>query len=84
MRTELVITLKRRTTELPSEIARHKEPILIKRHGLSSAYLIDIGTYERMLRRMTVLEGIVQGEQALAESQVATHTAAKERLARWK
>mgnify|MGYP001074382080 FL=1 len=83
MRTELVTTLKRQATELLSDIERDKEPILITQHGLPSAYLVDVETYQLMQQRMAVLEGIARGEQALAEGRVATHTQAKTRLARW-
>ena len=83
MRTELVTTLKRQATELLSDIERDKEPILITKHGLPSAYLLDVETYQLMQQRMTILEGIVRGEQALAEGRTATHLQAKKRLARW-
>ncbi|QDA56498.1 type II toxin-antitoxin system prevent-host-death family antitoxin [Thermomonas aquatica] len=83
MRTELVTTLKRQATELLSDIERDKEPILITQHGLPSAYLLDVETYQLMQQRMAILEGIARGEQALAEGRVATHTQAKKRLARW-
>jgi prevent-host-death family protein len=83
MRTELVTTLKRQATELLSDIERDKEPILITQHGLPSAYLIDVESYELMHKRMAILEGIARGEQAVAEGRVATHGQAKKRLARW-
>ena len=83
MRTELVTTLKRQATELLSDIERDKEPILITQHGLPSAYLLDVETYQLMQQRMAILEGIARGEQAIAEGRVATHTQAKKRLARW-
>ena len=83
MRTELVTTLKRQATELLSDIERDKEPILITQHGLPSAYLLDVETYQLMQQRMTILEGIARGEQALAEGRTATHAQAKKRLARW-
>jgi prevent-host-death family protein len=83
MRTELVTTLKRQATELLSDIERDKEPILITQHGLPSAYLIDVETYELMQQRMTILEGIARGEQAVAEGRVAAHDQARTRLARW-
>jgi len=83
MRTELVTTLKRQATELLSDIERDKEPILITQHGLPSAYLVDVETYQLMQQRMTVLEGIARGEQAIAEGRVTTHAQAKTRLARW-
>ncbi|MBK8286385.1 MAG: type II toxin-antitoxin system Phd/YefM family antitoxin [Ahniella sp.] len=83
MRTELVTTLKRQATELLSDVERDKEPILITQHGLPSAYLVDVETYQLMLQRMAILEGIARGEQAIAEGRVATHAEAKKRLARW-
>lgn len=83
MRTELVTTLKRRATALLSEVERDKEPILITQHGLPSAYILDVETYELMEQRMATLEGIARGEQALAEGRVASHAQAKKRLDRW-
>lgn len=83
MRTELVTTLKRQATELLSDIERDKEPILITQHGLPSAYLLDVETYELMQQRMAVLEGIARGEQAVAEGRTASHAQAKKRLDRW-
>ena len=83
MRTELVTTLKRQATELLSDIERDKEPILITQHGLPSAYLVDVETYQLMQQRMAVLEGIARGEQALADGRVATQAQARKRLARW-
>ena len=83
MRTELVTTLKRRATELLSDIERDKKPILITQHGLPSAYLMHVESYELMQRRMTVLEGIARGEMAIAEGRMANHAQDKTRLARW-
>ncbi len=83
MRTELVTTLKRQATELLSDLEQSKQPILITQHGLPSAYLVDVETYELMQQRMNVLEGIARGEQAVAEGRVVTHDQAKVRLARW-
>ena len=83
MRTELVTTLKRQATELLADIERDKQPILITQHGLPSAYLVDVESYQLMQRRMTLLEGLARGELAIAEGRVATHAQAKTRLARW-
>jgi len=83
MRTELVTTLKRQATELLSEIEKSKEPILITQHGLPSAYLVDVNSYETLQRRMALLEGIARGEKAIEEGRVLTHAQAKRRMARW-
>ena len=83
MRTELVTTLKRQATELLSDVERDKEPILITQHGLPTAYLVDVETYELMQQRMNILEGIARGEQAIAEGRAVSQAQAKKRLARW-
>ncbi|HRG15858.1 MAG TPA: type II toxin-antitoxin system prevent-host-death family antitoxin [Pseudomonadota bacterium] len=83
MRTELVTTLKRQATELLADIERDKAPILITQHGLPSAYLVDVETYELMQQRMSLLEGIARGEMAIAEGRVVSHADARQRMARW-
>ena len=83
MRTELVTTLKRRATELLSELGRSKQPILITQHGLPSAYLVDVETYESLQRRISVLEGIARGEKAIEQGRTVSHAEAKQRMARW-
>ncbi|NOT49308.1 MAG: type II toxin-antitoxin system Phd/YefM family antitoxin [Acidobacteria bacterium] len=83
MRTELVTTLKRRATELISDIERDKEPIMITQHGLPAAYLVDIETYELQQRRMSILEGIARGERDIAEGRVYAHDEVKKKLSKW-
>ncbi len=83
MRTELVTTLKRQATELLSEIEQSREPILITQHGLPSAYLVDVETYEALQQRMGLLEGIARGEKAIEEGRTVSHAEAKKRMARW-
>jgi len=83
MRTELVTTLKRQATELLNQLEKDREPILITQHGVPSAYLVDVETFETLQRRMTLLEGIARGEKASEEGRVVTHTQAKRRMARW-
>lgn len=83
MRTELVTTLKRQATELLSELERNKEPILITQHGIPSAYLVDVKTYDALQRRMSLLEGIARGEKAIEDGRTMSHAQAKQRMARW-
>jgi prevent-host-death family protein len=83
MRIELVTTLKRQATELLAELERDREPILITQHGLPSAYLIDVESFDAMQQRMRLLEGIARGERALEEQRTLTHDQARTRLKRW-
>jgi len=83
MRTELVTTLKRKATELLSELSRDKEPILITQHGLPSAYLVDVDSFESLKRRLKLLEGIARGERAVEDGRTLSHEEAKSRVSRW-
>ncbi len=83
MRTELVTTLKRQATRLLSDLERSKEPILITQHGIPSAYLVDVETYEALQRRISLLEGIARGEKAVEDGRTLSHAQAKKRMARW-
>jgi prevent-host-death family protein len=84
MRTELVTTLKRQATELLSQLERDREPILITQHGLPSAYLVDVESYEALQGRMSLLEGIARGEKAIEEGRTLSHAQASQRMARWR
>ncbi len=83
MRTELVTTLKRKATEIISEVDRERVPVLITQHGRPAAYLVDVETYERLNQRLAILEGIARGERAIEQGRVVSHAEAKKRLARW-
>lgn len=83
MRTELVTTLKRKATDVISQLASDQEPVLITQHGLPAAYLIDVQMYEGMQSRLTLLEGIARGEKSILEKRVLSHKEAKQRMARW-
>lgn len=83
MRTELVTTLKRKATEILSELERDRITVLITQHGRPAAYLMDVETYEQLQRRLELLEGIARGEQAIEQGRVVSHAEAKKRLARW-
>ena len=83
MRTELVTTLKRKATDLLSDLERYREPILITQHGLPSAYLIDVDSYEKLQGRIKLLEGIARGERAIDDGRTLTHKQAKSRMSRW-
>jgi len=83
MRTELVTTLKRRATELLAELGRVRKPILITQHGMPSAYLVDVESYEKLQARIKLLEGIARGERAVEEGRTLSNRQAQKKMARW-
>jgi prevent-host-death family protein len=83
MRIELVTTLKRRATELLAQLKSDGGPILITQHGLPAAYIVAVDAYDKMQKRIGLLEGLARGEKAVEEGRVLTQAQAKQRMARW-
>lgn len=83
MKTELVTNLKRQATKIIAELEHSPSPILITEHGRGAAYLLGINAYERLQKRMKILEGIARGEKAIQEGRVVTHARAKQKMKRW-
>ncbi len=83
MRTELVTTLKRKASEIISELEREGTSVLITQHGRPAAYLVNVETYEKLHQRLAILEGIARGERAVEQGRVLSHAEAKKRMARW-
>ena len=83
MKTELVTTLKRKATELIADLQDTHDPIMITQHGKPAAVLVDMQTFEEMNRRISVLEGIALGENAIRSGRVVSQSEAKSRLSKW-
>lgn len=77
------ITLNDGATDLLDEAVRDKAPVLVTRHGLPSAYLVDAETFERLQERVNLLEGIARGEHAIVAGRTLSHGEARKRMARW-
>jgi prevent-host-death family protein len=83
MKTELVTTLKRKATEILETLSQDRKPVLITNHGIPSAYLVDVETFNKMQERLEILEGIARGEKAIFENRLIDHSQAKTRMSKW-
>lgn len=83
MKSQLVTTLKRRATKIIADLQGEQTPILITQHGKPAAYLVAVDSYEEMSRRLSVLEGIALGEQAVRGGRVVSQREAKRRFSKW-
>lgn len=83
MKTELVTTLKRRATEILDDLREDRAPLLITQHGKPAAYLIDVETFEALQRKVSILEGIALGEQAVREGRTVGQAEARRRFSKW-
>lgn len=82
-RLEPVTEVKRRATEIIAGVRADGYPVIITERGRSAAVLIDIDSYDALLSRLEVLEGVARGERAIREGRVVSHAAAKRRMRRW-
>lgn len=83
MKVEPVTSLKRQASKLLADLHASKEPVLITEHGQPSAYLVDVEDYEMMQKRMSILEGIARGEQAIKNQRVLSNSQTKEKMHKW-
>jgi prevent-host-death family protein len=83
MKVELVTNLKRQATKILADLHESKEPVLITEHGRPSAYLVDVGDFEFMQRRMQILEAVAKGERAVLEGRTFSRDEAREKLNKW-
>ena len=83
MQTEIVTTLKRQATRILADLKQSREPVLITEHGKPSAYLIDVRSFEKMQKRMRILDGIAKGERAILEKRLSTQDEAKKIMKKW-
>ena len=78
-----VTEIKRHATEIIAQLRADRVPVLITERGRSAAVLLDVESYQTMIRRLELLEGIARGERAYAEGRTVSHAEAKGRLDRW-
>jgi prevent-host-death family protein len=83
MRTELVTTLKRKATEIITALQDDHAPVLITQHGRPAAYLIDVESFEGLQKKLSILEGIALGEQAIRDGRIVSNEDAKLRFSKW-
>jgi prevent-host-death family protein len=69
--------------EVLKAMKKRKSPMLITENGRPAAYLMDVNTYERLQKRMLLLEGIARGEKAIRDGRTVSHSEAKRRMKRW-
>ena len=78
-----VTDMKRRATEIIAGLQREQSPLLITEHGREAAILMDVASYRLQERKIELLQGIIQGQRALAEGRMLSHEEALARTAKW-
>lgn len=81
-----ITELQAKASRLLAELRRSREPVLVTQRGRSAAVLLDVASYNELLRTIERLEQlelekmIEEGEQAIASGDVVSHAEVKRRL----
>jgi len=79
---------RKKSADFVKRLKKEKPPIVLTQHGKSAAVLMDVGEYERIARRMEMLEDLLEAKQQVEQGDTFTMKEAKERiekkLSKWK
>ena len=78
-----VTDIKRHATQVMAELRETHIPAAITEHGEIGAYIVDPETFEAMIRRLEILEGIALGEMDVAAGRTVSRVEARKRAAKW-
>lgn len=78
-----VTDIKRKATEIIAVLQQDQETLVITEHGREAAVLMDVTSYRMQERKLALLEGIIRGQQALAEGRTRSHEEVMARTAKW-
>ncbi|WP_005037812.1 type II toxin-antitoxin system Phd/YefM family antitoxin [Holophaga foetida] len=78
-----VTDIKRKATDIIAALQRDQEPLVITEHGREAAVLMDVVSYRMQERKLALLEGIIRGQQAMAEGRTLSHEEVLLRTAKW-
>lgn len=78
-----VTDIKRKATEIIAGLQQDQEPLVITQNGREAAVLMDVTSYRMQERKLELLEGIIRGQQALADGRTMSHEDMLARTAKW-
>jgi len=64
--------LKKQFPKIIEKLKKARTPFLITQNGKSAAFLIDVQEYQEQMRRLKLLEGIIQAEKDIREGRIHT------------
>lgn len=79
---------RKKSAAFIQRLKTERQPIVLTQHGKSAAVLMDVSEYERLTRRMEMLEDLLEAKQQVEQGKTYTMKEARERidkhLAKWK
>ena len=71
---------RKQSAEFVKRLKTEKQPIVLTQHGKSAAVLLDVSEYERFMKRLEMLEDLLQAKQQVEQGKTYSAEAAKGRI----
>lgn len=79
---------RKKSADFVKRLKKEKNPIVLTQHGKSAAVLLDVTEYERISRKMELLEDLLEAKQQVEQGNTFNMKDAKKRiedhLTKWK
>ncbi|MEQ9090168.1 MAG: type II toxin-antitoxin system Phd/YefM family antitoxin [Balneola sp.] len=79
---------RKKSADFVKRLKKDKNPIVLTQHGKSAAVLMDVSEYERIAKKMEMLEDLLEAKQQVEQGNTFTTQEAKDRidkhLSKWK
>lgn len=79
---------RKKSADFVKRLKKEKQPIVLTQHGKSAAVLMDVSEYERISKKMEMLEDLLEAKQQAEQGNTFTMKEAKDRidehLSKWK
>jgi len=79
---------RKKSADFIKRLKEEKQPIILTQHGKSAAVLMDVSEFERLSRKMKMLEDLLEAKQQVEQGKTHSMSEARERiekhLSKWK
>lgn len=79
---------RKKSADFVKRLKKEKNPIVLTQHGKSAAVLLDVTEYERISKKMEMLEDLLEAKQQVEQGNTLNMKDAKRRiedhLTKWK
>jgi len=79
---------RKKSADFVKRLKKEKQPIVLTQHGKSAAVLMDVSEFERVTKKMEMLEDLLEAKQQVEQDKTYSLDDAKKRiedhLSKWK
>jgi len=79
---------RKKSADFVKRLKKEKQPIVLTQHGKSAAVLMDVSEFERVTKKMEMLEDLLEAKQQVEQGKTYSLDDAKKRiedhLSKWK